>query len=489
MIFKWLESKWNSLVTWIRKIFIPEVVQNIPLSQPVTALELTKIPEKLNLVDIKAHYLFLYHQLMDINRDHYNQDSKIDGPLANHRIIVEDDGLLHISEKEEKNLSYTLDEAKRIAVAIYQLAYAYTLNPANKDTVLLNLGIAPFLMLPFAKIHGTDDVRTISHYFRQLIRSFRRKINEEELGKTPEEKQTHSAQIIQRAYRKHLSYKQPQSPEVLSEELKQSMQNHMISENPKHPEPVLVLSAEHKRHWAQSAKPGFGDIALKVAMQLVNYRSHTQFMGRLRGVVKQFNDYIHSLPKQAQEYVIIVPRESSPKSNHWVTGLAIPNLIKKPMAILYPNEIDLFILQNPNVKNMVFIDDALYSGRQMEDLITSSKKNGINSNLLLPFYTDNITWLQQNNINCFLGERMLKPENLVRDHRSKSASWTNNDRDQLNEALASDWSQASSKVGTFFNHRVGDSASTFLGDLPHLHQNGESLIPSGINCNRSAYKL
>ena len=479
-LFSWLTSKWNAFINREYFFFQTPHASDEPPTSPITKpflrvtpsdptkTELKTLPDSLVHLDIYSHYMSLFRRLQQINSDPFNQ-YKSDAPLMCIRLRVSDDGHLMLNDQTETKVSYTTKEAKRIAIAIYQMAYAYTLNPENRDRLLLSKGIAPLLMLPFVHLHGTEEVLKISAAFRQLIFSFNKKLNSYSMNSV-ESEHTLSAQIIQRAFRAHRFHKKELVAEPFSETLIQSMHDHLILLNSNIPTPLPLLTTAQKRAWAESAKPGLQDFALKVATQLVTYRSHTKFMARLLGVVHQFNIYLQSLPIDNQDYVIIVPRTPPIKSNHWVTGLALPHLIKKPHAILFQNEVQAFHEKNPTIKHCVLLDDAIYSGRQMRDYLSLIPKTGLTPILIFPFYSRRIHDFHQMGIKCFLGELMLQPHQL----------WTYDDLRTLDLHIKHDWSPPSNKIGTFFNHRMADQASTFLDGLSDLNQNHRRLIPFHI---------
>ena len=151
-------------------------------------------------------------------------------------------------------------------------------------------------------------------------------------------------------------------------------------------------------------------------------------------------------------------------SNQWVIGLALPLLIKKPMAILHPEEIRAFKAENDSLTHMVFIDDALYSGRQMSELVVSSQRQAtLNTILIVPYYTDRSLACFYQQVQFVLGERILRYENLKSMYYEESEEpWTQDTTTKCDEIFSREWSLASSKVGTFFNHKIADDASTYL---------------------------
>ncbi len=284
-----------------------------------------------------------------------------------------------------------------------------------------------------------------------------------------------AARTIQRAFRRFKFLKGPKAVEESSETLIQSMVLHGVSQNPQAPS-SRVFTVDDKKEWVKTAKPEYKSLALRLAMYLVTYRSHKKFMGRLLQVIGQFNEYIHSLPMDNQDYVFVVPDKKG-KSNQWVTGLALPHLVKKPLAILNPNEIEQFKCDNPTLQHLVYLDDGFYSGRQMRGLMGGYGRTQptLHQILILPFYSKRI---DRRDAQCIVGELMLTPEDMECDERtSLHPFWLKEDSHTLDRLISNTWSSPSRKTGTFFQHRVADNASTYLSDLRPLNEKGERLIP------------
>lgn len=485
MFITWLKDRLFAPFAWLNGIFFKDEDSDSYIPSSVTLSELKNIPIQLRTADIKYHYLALFDQLMAINQNHYTQSSKTQGPLAYLRLSVQDDGLLVLSSKREVFVTYTTDEAKKIAISIYRLAYAYTFNSNNNDVQLISLGIGHFLMRPFLYIHATKDVLAINNYFRQLTYSFREKIYYKQLIKSINQ-QEYSAQIIQRAFRKQAFLNRSSSFEPLSPDLKQSMHSHMVPDSPKRPSSLVELTKVQKKRWVETAKPGMEELAAKIAFELVTYRSHNKFMNRLKEVVHQFNAFLHSLPVNDREYAIVVPESYKIKSNHWVTGLAMPDLIKKPLSILYTNEVQAFKEKNNGLKHVVFIDDAVYSGRQLAEIVRKIPINDVKVIVILPFYSYMISRLP-NTVKFILGERMYTPAELAIDNNVDSIFWNKKDTEKFNNVLPAYWGKSSDKIGTFFNHRVADGASTFLNNLNLISQNNKNLIPLSLQYHQKYY--
>lgn len=446
---------------------------------------LHELSEELQAIDAQNHYLGLWEKLLSLSN---KQDlfSKERSPLRRHRIQVDDKGIISINEQNER-IYYTEVEKLTIAIAIYQLAYVISIKSLNANTeLLIRQGVVPLLMQPFSHLYGNLEVKQIEAELRQLTYANHRKIISPKNYATQAELEAGSAQIIQRAFRKHRFKTQLKNGDLQVEEigdlLRESMAKHYISENPKKPNAVAFTPA-FKLNWAKGAKPGFETMATTLVQYLVIYRSHDKFMGRLQEVVNQFNAYQHSLPEHSRDFVLVVPKVSYQqiKSNHWVNALALPFFIKKPLAILYPSEIAAFKETNPSLQQLVFLDDALYSGRQLAELISTSLR-GLNKVVLLPFYNKHGLYRLPADCKLIVGERMLTAKD-IEQYSSDDNSWTRDTTEKFDQILPHDWSAASTKVGYVFNHKIADKASTFFvpglfsDGLNRLHRDNEPLLP------------
>ncbi|MDR3442655.1 MAG: hypothetical protein P4L65_06515 [Legionella sp.] len=419
------------------------------------------------------HYLVLYWQIKKINSDESLNFSAQSAPVLQLKFTVTQNGLLEAAKANEDPINYTPVEAYQVAKAIYQLAYSYTTNSNSDSSWSLKKAIGFFLMRPFAKFYPTADVLEILNCYRDLEFSFTRRLWYREVYTSSASIMTHSAVIIQRQFRKHRQAKRMIQLEDISEALKDSMHSHRVSLNPVSPSTIVPFSKEKKEHWL-SKKKNNEAIYRKVLDNLVYYRSHAQFMKKLQACVRDFNTLLFSLPLELQNYAIVVP-QGSIKSNHWVTALALPGLEKKPKTILFPNEIKAYVLQNHAAKHFVFFDDAIYSGRQMKELIYEAKVSDAKYTLIAPYYNELGLVRACYVDNYILGERMIRANNMESYYMSVN-TWQRKDSRTLDTLFSGEWSPATSKVGFFFQHKTADTASTFLLDLhgiiPEINNRG-----------------
>lgn len=433
-------------------------------------LKLHDISETLQELDVIQHHLKLYEQLCGYCDNPEDVFNPVSSPLTHHRLYVDIAGLLRINSNEEGKIQYSPYEAKRVAIGIYHLAYSYSLKPETDSTYYISNALRPMLMKPFLELYGTQEVREINNALRQLTYSLARRI-EQTPASSAEEEQVNSAVKIQRAFRVHRYIQSGVNRvEDISPELQENLDYHYIPRKPNFPADEVDFTPEQKKSWAEQAKPGYRHLAEDFAKFGISYRSHAKFMKRFADVIQQFNVYLASLPLEQANYVMVVPSikdNRKLKSNHWVCALALPLLVKKPMAVLFPQEIDAYISREARLSHLVFLDDAVYSGRQLRTIIQQTNHIHLNKLVLLPFYTDvGINRIGKEH-HFILGEMMLRPVHWLKDT-------------SIIDAMFNGYSKpASSKVGTFFQHKIADDVSTYLEEYgnEHLHNQSENIIP------------
>lgn len=402
------------------------------------------------------YYLILWQQLSDINPVEDDYCCPTFAPLAQARLAVNPHGLLIIVKADRLPIMYSRYEAYQVAKAIYQLAYCYTTNPASDHLMALRKGIGFFLMQPFATLYPTEEVLHVLSLFRQLDYNFYRQAYYKKIYPDEEAQNNHSAVLIQRAFRAHQSRQHKIGFEPASKKLHLSMQAHCISQVPQSPADFTPFSKNTLNHWLNARKER--DFYQKVFNNLVYYRSHKKFLKSLAFCVKEFNTFLSSLPQELRDYVLVVPDEL--KSNQWVTSWALPLLAQKPKYIVFPHEI------NNSIKHCVFFDDALYSGRQMRELVGAARcVSKAYCTIIVPFYNQRGLSRVSNADHFILGERMLSCLDLESNHEG---AWTRKDTRTFERLFSNQWDEASTRVGVFFQHKTADSASTFLRDIPNI---------------------
>lgn len=441
--------------------------------------ELKNIPANSSLlhVDINSHYLSLYNKANKNSQD--NEFTTEGSPLKHQRLLVLSNGLPDLGQVE-RTVSYTQEEAKRSAMAIYQLAYAYTLNPDHKDSFLLSKGIYLFLMRPFRDLYRTAEVDTIYREYLKLMFSFNTKIakNNGELAEFSEYR-TRSTVIIQRAFRAHQFRKSADNPQPIPESQSAFLTRHVIPELSKTSLQLLPLTHKHKLHWIDFVESDRRDLITKLVTHFVVYRSYNQFKTQLSRVVGQFNEYLHSLPLVDREYLLVVSDDSA-QGNHCVSALALPYLYKKPITILKASEVLSYEREHPEVKHLVLFDEVFYSGNQLNQILQQylcdSKLKKV---LIIPFYTMNIKTLDYYKLIKFTGECMLRPIDLLWGNEWTSADNKALDSLENEQHPDCDALPVSQKSGYFFEHKKTDVDATFYEDI-NLNIRPDEFLASGF---------
>lgn len=154
---------------------------------------------------------------------------------------------------------------------------------------------------------------------------------------------------------------------------------------------------EHLREWVDSqATPKLREIAQKMVQNL-HYVSFADFLAALNLIVTRFNQQIGSEP-----FIIVVAGSSKKAkegcSDRWVPAIALQHTeLNPPSNITTIAELPLALVSNPNIKNILLLDDATYSGAQMSETISSiiNTLGGIqtlntmylNIHIAIPYYT------------------------------------------------------------------------------------------------------
>jgi hypothetical protein len=129
---------------------------------------------------------------------------------------------------------------------------------------------------------------------------------------------------------------------------------------------------EHLHAWAESQNtPMVRQIAKKMVTNL-NYISHQKFLTQLCATIADFDEKTNGAP-----YCLVIAENQYDKlfregcSDTWVAGLALKHAnLRKPEAILSLGDCHNHFLVNPNMKNVLILDDAAYSGQQKTKAMT-----------------------------------------------------------------------------------------------------------------------
>jgi hypothetical protein len=216
-------------------------------------------------------------------------------------------------------------------------------------------------------------------------------------------------------------------------------------------------------------------IAKKIALN-INYIPFEKFLAQLKITVADFNARVRD------RYVLWIPQNSenasSGCSDVWVAGLALEHCsLRWPEAIVKTDQLNKFLIENPQIRHILILDDAAYSGSHIKDELNASD-----------FYeNDNDdTDPQVTRYRLFIGIPFIT---TVAKEKIQNKYFLSTDllphiqiglaKDVLNEEevayLDSNNLNLSRKTLTYFDHRFPDCWST----LPHL-EDGNHLLSSNI---------
>lgn len=111
----------------------------------------------------------------------------------------------------------------------------------------------------------------------------------------------------------------------------------------------------------------------RIVLKHINRVSFNKFQQRLRHTVNEFNAKLMQLPEDSRDYFIIISTRGH--SNTWVLSLALQSFIKAPVSIIrtYAYDQDASktlksdLQQYPHARTALYLDDAIYSGRQISE--------------------------------------------------------------------------------------------------------------------------
>ncbi|MFH1878733.1 MAG: hypothetical protein ABH883_08005 [Candidatus Omnitrophota bacterium] len=160
-----------------------------------------------------------------------------------------------------------------------------------------------------------------------------------------------------------------------------------VADNSPDPERIKELVARYPPRSRELADFLFGCV-------MGAYISQGEFEKALTGSLLRFKTACR------EPYVIFIPGGKS-KSNYWVYCLASEEKMLRPEAVFIDNKedelsaeerLDKWMAENPRVKNIVYLDDASYSGSQasesLEYLVSGFEENrGISVHMVIPYVT------------------------------------------------------------------------------------------------------
>ena len=172
-----------------------------------------------------------------------------------------------------------------------------------------------------------------------------------------------------------------------------------ITDEPKEPIIDNQIDRLEIEKWMSAHTGDYYTIASKIAHH-IDYVSFESFINQLKLTFKDFFNQLNRYSSRNKSFCIVLPSEYE-KSNAWVVSLALKyNLLDyMPYTITDVDNLEDIFSDNLNQYNLLFIDDASYSGCQMhnEQLNYVSREIGalfeneahkVKYHLVIPYMTD-----------------------------------------------------------------------------------------------------
>ncbi|MCC2666441.1 MAG: hypothetical protein K0S63_357, partial [Gammaproteobacteria bacterium] len=218
-------------------------------------------------------------------------------------------------------------------------------------------------------------------------------------------------------------------------------------------------------------------IAKKIARN-INHIPFEKFLAQLKITVADFNTRVTA------PYALWIPQNLASMlpgcSDVWVIGLALEHCnLRWPEAVIRTDQLNIFLIENPQIRHILILDDAAYSGSHIQDELVrifefyeddneDDKTPQVSQCRLLigvPFIT--VVAKEKIKKNLFLSTDLLAhiQIDLTKEILNKEEV----------AYLESNHFPLNSKTLTYFDHRFPDCWST----LPHL-EDGYHLLSSNV---------
>ncbi len=225
------------------------------------------------------------------------------------------------------------------------------------------------------------------------------------------------------------------------------------------------------------------------------YVPYAKFVKVLRRIVGEFNRRIQDRP-------YVVYSFKARRSERWTYELALKLGLKSPVAVFSPQtkiSLDLYLKDHPEIKDIVFLDDACYSGEQLKSALIDAhekiasirpkkpeKKTGIRLHLLTPFMTTGVLqgleekdleFLPAYAVPKYRHEKMRTVGEMIEELISRSENdpstvpYSREELEafesQINERFSSGqgFMDATETTLTWFAHKMADSFSLLSVDV------------------------
>ncbi len=283
------------------------------------------------------------------------------------------------------------------------------------------------------------------------------------------------------SYRKQKRKQLTQEIEELTPELLEQGKQFGITQTPLEPIKENPIDRKKAQEWIEMHPDESRPLATRVVQAIV-HRSFPKFQHRLSLSIESFNEKLMCRPVEERKYILIVNQPLSQtsvnRSNSWATSLALRFLKFKPEAISSNRYEDLYecLEKYPNVKHLLTVDDACYSGSQLFNDINEilnpldynireyrSLPDGITLHIAVPF------------INLYALKELKKIKKLSIERFEMMVPiklrLKNDIKALVDKELIGDKESSDRKTLTYFEHKIADYVST----LDTILKEGKSL--------------
>ncbi|MFZ4098948.1 MAG: phosphoribosyltransferase-like protein [Chlamydiia bacterium] len=252
-----------------------------------------------------------------------------------------------------------------------------------------------------------------------------------------------------------------------------------------------ILSSEAYSKLSQPSKEALSKLIRAHAIKAISFE---KFMAALQATLKDALEDIMSSPPEERDYIIIGGHVA--KSYNWVIALGKNVLATHPpKAILRRSEVSDYLATHKNIKHVVYLDDAAFSGTQLKDNISHALTGDqdLRVHVAIPFMTRTAIKCLKDTIDEVnsptrygqeqgkAGERAVNPKKLVSLQIAKHwplisvnempafyKSITSDDVNQLWVGLGAEYGVISDpsnyskykQTASYFEHKIPDDWST-----------------------------
>lgn len=205
----------------------------------------------------------------------------------------------------------------------------------------------------------------------------------------------------------------------------------------------------------------------KKIIENINHVSFEEFKAQLKICVESFNDQLLYYPTRARRYVLVLP-ELTGKSNPWVFSHALKFFNILPEKVVRINDLSTYLenCDTDETINLVFMDDASYSGTQMKydldlaNYAASETNANIRVHCLIPFMTKRAHELLSSHNETFFGHFKIIPsiQHLFNDTEKEILQDNNINSQDPEKRVHINWPEMTL---TYFDHKIADWKSTF----------------------------